>query len=79
MSQIVTGSLGDSATIGSLKAIISGTTITAKAFSDTTATTQVGSDLVYNATGAAVIAQYGIVITPSNYSQGSTIGSIVIE
>jgi hypothetical protein len=79
VSQIVTGSLGDSTTIGSLKAIISGTTITAKAFSDSTATTQVGSDLVYTATGAAVTPMYGIVITPSSYAQGTTIGSITIE
>jgi hypothetical protein len=79
ITQITTGALGDNATVAALKASISGTQITAQAFSDSNATTQVGSNLVYTATGAAVTAQYGIVVTPSNYSQGNTIGSITIQ
>jgi hypothetical protein len=66
-------------TIVALKTLISGTTITARGYSDNSMTTQVGSDLVYNATGAAVTAEYGIVITPSGSNAVNAIGAITIE
>lgn len=72
--------LGDNInTVIGLKTTTSGTTITTKAYSNNTLTTQVGSDLVYNATGAAVTAEYGIVITPSGSNTVNAIGAITIE
>jgi hypothetical protein len=79
VSSIATGYVGDSVTLQSLKTIISGNQITVKGYSDTNTTTQVGSDLVYTATGAAVTAEYGIVITPSGYSAVNTIDGVTIE
>jgi hypothetical protein len=71
--------IGDSVTLQSLKTLISGNQITVKGYSDTNLTTQVGSDLVYTATGATVTAEYGIVITPSGYNTVNTIDSVTIE
>lgn len=79
VSSVVTGYIGDSITLQSLKTIISGNQITVKGYSDTNTTTQVGSDLVYTATGASVTAEYGIVITPSGYSAVNTIDGVTIE
>lgn len=79
VSQIASLQVSDNATIAGLKALISGTTITASAYSDANMTTQVGSNLVYNATGAAVTTEYGLVLTPSAYNQGNAVDDIVIE
>lgn len=64
-------------TIKSLRVSISGNTITARAFSDSSLVTQLGSDLVYTATGATVTTQYGISISPSAYNQSAIIGTSV--
>lgn len=79
VSQIAAIQVGDNATINGLKALISGTTITARTYSDANMTSQVGGDLVYNATGAAVTTEYGLVLTPTAYNQGNTVDDIVIE
>lgn len=79
VSQIASLQVSDNATIAGLKALISGTTITASAYSDANMTTQVGSNLVYNATGAAVTTEYGLVLTPAAYNQGNAVDDIVIE
>lgn len=79
VSQIASLQVSDNATIAGLKALISGTTITASAYSDANMTSQVGSNLVYNATGAAVTTEYGLVLTPSAYNQGNAVDDIVIE
>jgi hypothetical protein len=79
VSQIASTQVGDNATINGLKAFISGTTITARAYSDANMTSQVGGDLVYNATGAAVTTEYGLVLTPAAYNQGNSVDDIVIE
>jgi hypothetical protein len=76
---VVQSYLGENLNIQSLKTITSGTQITVKGYSDTNLTTQVGSDLVYNATGAAVTAEYGIVLTPSGYNGTYTVDSVTIE
>lgn len=79
VSAVVTSYLGENLNIQSLKTIVSGNQITVKGYSDTNLTTQVGSDLVYTATGAAVTAEYGIVLTPSGYNGNYTVDSITIE
>lgn len=79
VSSVVTSYLGDNLTIQSLRTIVSGTQITVKGYSGANLTTQVGSDLVYNATGAAVTAEFGIVITPSGSNAVNTIDSVTIE
>ncbi len=57
----------------------SGNQITASAYSDSAAVTQIGSNLVHTATGATITAQNGIMIIPSTYNQGSTIDSVEIK
>ena len=79
VSTVANWSFGDSVTIQSLKTLISGNQITVKAYSDTNLTTQIGSDLVYTATGATVTAEYGIVLTPSGSNTVNTIDSVTIE
>jgi hypothetical protein len=59
----------------SLRIKTSGTQITAQAFSDTALATQIGSDLVYTATGAAITSTYGITLYTSASSQGYTVGT----
>lgn len=63
--------------IKSLKIFTSGNQITARAYSDTNFVTQVGSDLVYTATGATVNTKYGIAVSPSAYNQSAIIGTSV--
>ena len=48
-------------------------TITTKAFSDAAQVTQIGSDLVYTANNAAIVTDFGIIVAPSSYAQGTTI------
>ena len=79
VSQIASLQVSDNATINGLKALISGTTITARAYSDANMTSQVGGNLVYNATGASVTTEYGLLLTPSAYNQGNSVDDIVIE
>jgi hypothetical protein len=54
-------------------------TITAKAFSDTAMVSQIGGDLIYNATNVKIIANYGIVASPSSYNELNTVGEITIQ
>lgn len=79
VSQITNAYLGDNLTIQGLRTITSGNQITVRAFSDANLTTQVGSDLVYTATGATVTAEYGIILTPSDSNSVNSIDSITIE
>jgi hypothetical protein len=65
------------ASIKSLKIFTSGNQITARAYSDTNFVSQVGSDLVYTATGATVTTTYGIAVSPSAYNQSAIIGTSV--
>lgn len=64
-------------TAASLLVSITGNQITAKAYSDSNFVTQLGSDLVYTATGATVNTRYGIAISPSAYQQSDIIGTSV--
>lgn len=64
-------------TLLSLRVKTSGTQITAQGFSDINFVSQVGSDLVYNATGATITTRFGIAVSPSAYQQSDIIGSSV--
>lgn len=77
VSQIASTTL--SAVAQSLRVTTSGSQITTKAYSDAAQVTQIDSDWVYTPTGVALTPKYGIVVTPTNYSQGSTIGDITIS
>lgn len=63
----------------SMKVLTSGQEIRTKVYSDTSLVTQIGTDIVYTATGAAIAPSYGITVIPSNYSQSYSIGDISIE
>ena len=78
VSTIVNQLIGETAP-QSMKVLTSGNQITAKVYSDTSLVTQIGSDIVYTATGAAIMPAYGITVSPSSYSQSYSIGEIYIE
>lgn len=65
--------------VNSLRITVSGSTITTKAYSDVNLSTQIGSDLIYTPTGAAVYTEYGIIVIPSGFNQTSEIDEISIE
>ena len=77
VSVITSALISTAQTIGSLKVFTSGNQITARAFSDTNFVTQIGSDLVYTATGATLTSQYGISVSPSAYNQSAIIGTSI--
>jgi hypothetical protein len=77
VSIITSQLISTAASIKSLKIFTSGNQITAKAYSDTNFVTQIGSDLVYTATGATVNTTYGIAVSPSAYNQSAIIGTSV--
>lgn len=77
VSTISSSLVSAAATIGSILVSLSNNQITAKAYSDTNFVTQIGSDLVYTATGAVVTTQFGIAISPSTYNQSDIIGTSV--
>jgi hypothetical protein len=77
VSIITSALISASQSIKSLRVTTSGNQITARAFSDTDLVTQIGSDLVYTATGATVNTKYGIAVSPSAYNQSAIIGSSV--
>lgn len=86
MATITLDSVTSFAPIRALKVLISNSnkaagtaTITAKAFSDTNAVTQIGSDLVYNATGISIVTNQGIIASDSAYNQTLSVENIVIE
>lgn len=67
-----------SALVQSFRVKTSGTTITTSVYSDTDLVTQIGSDMVYAATGAAVFTRHGITIKPSSTSQSYSAGELNI-
>lgn len=75
VSTVTSLAVSTSSVIRSLRVTLNSNQITARAFSDTNLVTQLGSDLVYTATGAIVNTQYGIAISPSAYQQSPTIGT----
>lgn len=77
VSVITSQLISTAASIKSLKIFTSGNQITARAFSDTNFVTQIGSDLVYTATGATVNTRYGLAVSPSAYNQSAIIGTSV--
>ncbi len=77
VSTVTSALISTSQTIKSIFVGLSGNQITAKAYSDTNLVTQIGSDLVYTATGATIFTQYGIAISTSQYDQSAIIGSEV--
>jgi hypothetical protein len=54
-------------------------TVTAKAFSDTSAVTQIGGDLVHSATGVTIVTNYGIIASDSAYNQSLGTDGITIQ
>ena len=54
-------------------------TITAKVYSDEAMLTQIGSNMIYNATGVKINTNYGIIASPSNYNQGNSVKSVSIS
>jgi hypothetical protein len=63
----------------SIKLFVRGNEITAKAYENVDLTSQISDDLVYTPTGVAINAKYGIMIKPSTYNQGNTLGEVEIE
>lgn len=57
----------------------SSNTITVQPFSDSGMTSQIGSDLTYNASSPTTTKTFGLMISPSSYNQGSTISSTEIN
>lgn len=68
-----------SSVANSIKVLLNGRDITVKAYSDSNLSSQIGPDLTYTATGASIAANYGIIVTPSAYNQGSSVDEISIE
>lgn len=77
VSTITSSVISAAQTAKSLLVSLTGNQITAKAYSDNNFVTQLGSDLVYTATGATVNTRFGIAISPSSYQQSDIIGSSV--
>jgi hypothetical protein len=68
-----------STVVNSLRLSVSGSQVTAKAYSDTDLASQIGSDLVFTPTGVALTTSYGIIITPSATNQGDSLDDFTIE
>jgi hypothetical protein len=79
VSTSVSNSLTDSNPIAGITTVTSGESITAKAFSDTGLTTQLGADVTTTATGASRGNNVGVVKIPSTLNQGSTADSFRAE
>ncbi len=77
VSTITSSVISAAQTAASLLVSIVGNQITAKAYSDNNFVTQLGSDLVYTATGATVNTRYGIAVSPSAYQQSDIIATSV--
>lgn len=77
VSTITSSVISAAQTAASLLVSLTGNQITAKAYSDNNFVTQLGSDLVYTATGASISTKFGIAISPSSYQQSDIIGSSV--
>jgi hypothetical protein len=61
------------AAIASFRTIMSGNTVTIRTYSDPSWTTQIGSDWSSNLSSPVKTKQHGIIISPSQYAQGSAI------
>lgn len=77
VSTVTSWLVSSSATVRSFIVRTSGTDITITPYSDVNFVSQIGSDLVYTATGAAVTTQFGISVSPSTINQSATIGTSV--
>lgn len=77
VSTITSQLVSTAASIKSLIVSTSGNQITARAFSDNNFVTQIGTNLVYTATGATINTKYGISVSPSAYNQSAIIGTSV--
>lgn len=79
VSEISSAIVSTAQTIKSIIVQTSGNQITAKAFSDVTPITQIGDDLIYNATGAIINTRYGISISKAEYSNDEIGNLVTIE
>ena len=79
VSEISSWVVSTAQTIKSLIVQTSGNQITTKAFSDVIPITQIGEDLIYNATGAIINTTYGISISKAEYSNDEIGSSVTIE
>ena len=79
VSEISSSIVSAAQTIKSIIVQTSGNQITAKAFSDVTPITQIGDDLIYNATGVIINTRYGISISKAEYSNDEIGSSVKIE
>jgi hypothetical protein len=79
VSEISSSIVSTAQTIKSIIVQTSGTQITAKAFSDITPITQLGDDLIYDATGVIINTRYGISISKAEYNNDEIGNSVKIE
>jgi hypothetical protein len=79
VSEISSAIVSTAQTIKSIIVQTSGNQITAKAFSDVTPITQIGDDLIYNATGVIINTRYGIAISKAEYTNDQIGSSVKIE
>lgn len=75
VSTITSWLVSTSQTISSILISLSGNTITVKPYSDANLVSQIGSNLVYNATGAIIETRFGISLSPSEYLQSDIIAT----
>lgn len=85
LASVTLASVTSFAPIRAIKVAITGSnkvaetaTVTAKAFSDTSAVSQIGGDLVHNATGVKIITNYGIIASDSAYNQSLSVDGVTI-
>ena len=78
VSTVSSSLVSTAATIKSILVQTLGNEITVKSFSDENLVTQIGSDLVYTATGAVVNTRYGISISQAEYDQSAIIGTEIV-
>jgi hypothetical protein len=79
VSTVTSWSVGSATdVINAIKVITSGNDITIRPYSNTAATTQIGSDLTHTATGATTTANFGIIVGPSTNSQGDGTGTLTV-
>lgn len=77
VTEVTNWLLSTSSVINSFRVKTSGTNLTIQAYSDTGLSSQIGSDLTYNISGATVTPKYGISLKPSAALQGYVVGSSV--
>ena len=77
VSQLVAWAI--SGTANSMRIKTSGNEITVQTYSDSGLVSQIGSDMVYTASGVTIESEFGIVVKPSSSYQGYSIGEIAIN